>query len=248
MAGPKVAVVNGVFAKHFFGNQNPIGRYMGVSGNKKRDIQIVGVVKNSNYSRVKQEPPRLYFTPYRQSQDVGSIHFYVRTGLPPQQIMPQVRRVVASLDADLPVEQMRTFEDQVQSNIRPDRLVFQLAGTFAFLATLLAMLGLYGVMANSVTRRTREIGIRIALGAALGGIRGMVMREVLLILGAGLVVGVPAALGLATFTKSQLYGVKSFDLTVVAGAVLALAVAATAGLFPARRATRVNPVEALRYE
>jgi len=127
--------------------------------------------------------------------------------------------------------------------------VLQLAAVFAFLATLLAMLGLYGVMAYSVTRRSREIGIRLALGAPRESVRGMVMKEAIAILIAGLAVGVPAALGVARLTESQLFGVKSFDLPVVAGAMAALAVATIlAGFLPAQRASRTDPMQALRYE
>jgi putative ABC transport system permease protein len=153
------------------------------------------------------------------------------------------------IDRTLPLETLRTMQAQIDSNIRSDRLVLQLAAAFAILATLLAMLGLYGVMAHSVTRRTREIGIRIALGAEPGRIRGMVLREMLWILGIGLATGIPAALALAKLTESQLYGVKAYDALVVAGAVLALAATAvTAAYLPARRASRVNPLNALRYE
>ncbi|HWR50019.1 MAG TPA: ABC transporter permease [Bryobacteraceae bacterium] len=251
LAGPKAAIVNEQFARHFFGKQNPIGRRFGMGGGPdvKLDLEIVGVVKDSHYSGVKQKPPRLYFVPWRQSDEIGSMSFYVRTALAPEAVMAQVRKTLHGIDPDLPLEELRTFEEQVSRNIRMDRLILQLSAVFSILATLLAMLGLYGVMAYSVTRRTREIGIRIALGAATGSIRGMVMRQLLIILAIGLALGVPAALALSRFAESLLFGVKSFDGTVVAGAVAALIVAALlAGFLPARRATRISPTVALRYE
>jgi len=157
--------------------------------------------------------------------------------------------VISSLDRDLPIEEMRTMEEQVKRNIRSDRLVLQLASAFAILATVLAMLGLYGVLAFGVARRTREFGIRMALGAGAGEVGGLVLKEVAVILAIGTVLGVPAALGLSRLAESQLFGVKAYDWTVIAGAIFALALAALlAGCIPARRATRVNPIEALRYE
>jgi predicted permease len=251
LGAPKVAVVNEQWAKHFFGNQNPVGRHFGTDGpgSKALDVEVVGVVKDTNYSSVKQKPPRLYYLAYRQSKDIGNMSFYVRTALPPAQMFAELRRLLTSLDRDLPVKNLRTLDDQVQLNVRSDRLVFQLAGTFAVLATTLAMLGLYGVMAYSVTRRTREIGIRLALGADTSGIRMMIMREVMFIFGTGLVIGVPLSLAVARLAESQLFGVKAFDTAVILGAILALLLAAVAaGYIPTRRATRVNPVQALRYE
>ena len=246
-AAPLVAIVNETFVKMFLAGRPPVGtRFTGGGAGAKT---IVGVVKDSHYSSVKQKVPPLYYTPWRQDKQLNSLEFYVRSALPERQMVPQIRRVMASLDRDLPLESLRTLDEQISRNIQTDRLVLQLAGVFAVLATLLAMLGLYGVMAHSVTRRTREIGIRMALGAAPGRIRGMVMRELLWILIAGLATGVPAAMLLARYTETQLFGVKARDVAVVAGAVLALtATAVAAGFLPARRASRVNPLEALRWE
>jgi predicted permease len=246
-AGPKVAVVNQTFVKRFLDGRNAIG--MRLLYNGPPAAEIVGVVKDSHYSGVKQTPPAMFYTPWRQDKQLNDLAFYVRSAIPEKQMIPQIRRVLASIDRDLPPEDLRTMKQQINENIRNDRIVLQLAAVFAVLATVLAMLGLYGVMAHSVTRRTREIGIRMALGAAPGKIRVMVMRELLWILIAGLVTGVPAALVLARYTKSQLFGVEAFDAGVVALALLALTVTAVAaGFLPARRASRVSPTNALRYE
>ncbi len=247
LAGPKVAIVNQQFAKHFLQGRDPLG--VKFSTGDSGQLEIVGVVKDSHYSGVKQDPPKLYFIPWRQDKEIGSISFYVRSALPTRQMIPEVRRVLASIDANLPPEGLRTLDDQIKLNIRSDRLVLNLAAAFAILATALAMLGLYGVMAHNVTRRTREIGIRIALGAAPARIRSMVLREVFWILGIGLAIGVPAALALARLAQAQLFGVKAFDPVVMFAAPLVLIVTAlAAGFIPARRASRVNPLDALRYE
>jgi predicted permease len=248
-AGQKVAVVNETFVRRFLNGRSPLGVQFSGGDSDSPDITIVGIVKDSHYSSVKDPPPPLFYRPWRQDKQINGLYFYLRSALPEKQMVPQIRRVMASLDRDLPLEDLRTLDEQVRLNVQQDRIVLQLASVFAVLATALAMLGLYGVMAHSVTRRTREIGIRMALGAEPGRIRAMVMRELLWILVAGLVTGVPVALLLARYTETQLFGVKARDLVVVVGAVLSLTVTAiAAGYLPARRASRVNPLEALRYE
>jgi predicted permease len=250
LAGPRVAIVNQEFVTRFYPARNVAGQQ--ILGQQFRDdnsMTIVGIVKNSHYSAVKEDPYPVYYIPWRQDPKLGGLSFYVPTALPTEQMIPQLRRVMRSIDANLPAEALRTLDNQIGRSISTQRLILQLSAAFAILATALAMLGLYGVMAYNVTRRTREIGIRLALGANPGAIRRMVMREMVWILGIGLIIGVPAALALARLTESQLYGVKSFDAAVLTGAVLALAITAAAAAYaPASRAAKVSPTHALRYE
>jgi len=246
---PKVMVVNEAFVKRFFGGRNPLGHRVGFGKAGDLDTEIVGVVKDSHYSSVRQEPPPLFFRPWRQDADLGSISFYVRSELPPRQIVPQIRSVMRSIDRDVPLEDVRTLEEQVHVNIGSEELIMRLAAAFAVLATILAMLGLYGVMAHGVARRTREIGIRMALGAAPARIRSMVMQELVWILGLGLGVGIPTALASTRLIENRLFGVHAKDATVVAGAALLLGLtAAAAAYWPARRAAGVNPLDALRHD
>jgi predicted permease len=245
-AGGRVAVVNQEFVKHFFKDQNALGRQFLID---KDAFTIVGVAKNSHYSSVKEDARSVYYTPWRQDKELGDLTFYLRSALPLEQTTAQARQVMRSIDANLPLEGLNTFDAQIAQSTRSERLILQLSGAFAILATALAMLGLYGVMAFNVTRRTREIGIRLALGARPAAIRRMVLREMVWIVGIGLAAGVPAALALGRLTESQLYGVKGYDTAVAVGASVALALAATAAaILPAQRAAGVNPSEALRWE
>lgn len=206
-------------------------------------------MKDAKYSEVKREVPPMFYRPYRQDKEAGSSNFYVQTALDPNQIMPLLRRAVSQLDPNLPVEDLKTLETQVNENIAVDRMISTLAAAFAALATLLAAVGLYGVLAYTVSRRTREIGIRLAIGADAQSIRNMVLREVAWLIVAGAALGLPAAIALATYSKSLLYEMKGFDPLVLAGATVAVTlVSLVAGYVPARRAMSVDPTHALRFE
>jgi putative ABC transport system permease protein len=246
---PKVVVVNETLVKQLFNGSNPIGHRLGFGKDGALDTEIVGIVKDSHYSSVRQEPPPVFYRPWRQDDKLGTISLYVRSELPQQQIVPQIRDVMRSIDGDVPLEDMRTLEEQVHYNLHSDELMTRLAAAFAALATTLAMLGLYGVMAYGVARRRREIGIRMALGADPARIRSMVMRELVWILGLGLGAGIPLALAATRVIESRLFGVHARDVTILASAILVLSLtAAAAAYWPAHRASRVDPLDALRCE
>src|SRR5262249_13116663 len=183
------------FARKYLKGRSPVGSHFGTGTDP--EFEIVGVVRDSHYASVKEKPYPVYYFPWRQEKQTGSLNFYIRSALPAKQMIPQIRKTIAALDRDLPIESVRTLDDQIKQNLTSDRLMLQLAAAFAILATVLAMLGLYGVMAFNVTRRTREIGIRLALGARPGLIRSMVLREMAWMLATGLLVGVPAALAVS---------------------------------------------------
>ncbi len=247
----KVAIVNEAFAKKFhLGGRDAVGKWMSTGGrNDELDTQIVGLVQDSKYSEVKDEAPALFFEPYRQDFQLGFLYFYVRSQGTPEQVMQAIPPLVKRLDPNLPVDELKTLDQQIEENVFLDRLITTLAASFAALATLLAAIGLYGVLAYSVAQRTREIGVRMALGAGSGQVRGMVLRQlgVMLLIGGALGVGAAVAAGRAA--QSLLYGIQGADPTVLAaGVVLLAAVALLAGYLPARRASRVDPMDALRSE
>jgi predicted permease len=251
LGAPNVAVVNEKFARHYFGSQPAVGRHIGMGDDPgtNTDIEIIGVVRDTKYQTMKQDPPRQVFFAYLQRKEAAQMTAYVRTDLGPTQMLPVLRGVVRKLDANLPVYQMKTVEHQRDDSLSVERLAASLASAFGLLASVLAAVGLYGVMAFLVARRTREIGIRMALGALKGNVIWLVMREVLLLLGIGVAIGLPAALAVTRLLASQLYGITPNDPGTIVLATLGIAaIAAVAGYIPARRATRVDPLKALRYE
>jgi predicted permease len=247
--GALVTVVNEQFTRKFNLGRNALGKHIQQGGRDSPQIEIVGVVADAKYSDVKDAPPPQFFTPYRQGETIGFLNFYVKTSLPPEQILPTIGKVVARLDPSLPVERLRTLEDQVRESVFVDRLLMVLSVSFAALATLLAAVGLYGVLAYTVALRTREIGLRMALGAAPDRVRRMVMRQ----MGVMTAVGTAVGLGLAALAgrgaQSLLFELKGYDPAVfVASALLLALIAIGAGFVPALRASRVDPMTALRYE
>ena len=201
------------------------------------------------YEGPRQGVHRQAFVAFDQSDYPAGVTFYVRTSLDSRSMYNALRTKVRELDPAMPVYQMKTLERQLDETLSTERLIATLSAAFGILATLLAAIGLYGVMAFLVARRTKEIGLRMALGARQGRVVWMVMRETLLLAGIGLAIGIPAALLLGKYVSTQLFGVKPGDLGAAAAALLVLSiVAACAGFLPARRASEIDPIQALRYE
>jgi predicted permease len=243
-----VAIVNKKFAEHFFPGKSAVGRHIGQGGgpNTKLDIEIVGVVADTLYEGPREGVHRQVYVP---NYGNGGVTYYVRAQMASASIYSLIRNEVRNLDSGMPVYAMKSVESQLDETLLSDRLVALLSAGFGLLATVLASVGLYGVMAFVVARRRKELGIRLALGAQRTDVIWLVMREVLLLLGLGLALGVPAALGAGRFVSDQLYGIQPYDATIaVATLVLLTVVSALAGLIPAHRASRIDPILALRYE
>jgi predicted permease len=243
-----VAIVNRRFAEHFFKGKSPLGKRLGWGGgpNSKLTIEIIGVVADSLYEGPREGVRRQVFVP---NWGRNSAAFYVRTNTSASSSYGVIRNEVKQLDAAMPVYEMKTLEAQLDETLLTDRLIALLSAGFGLLATVLASIGLYGVMAFVVARRRKELGIRLALGAQPGLVIWMVMREVLLLLSIGLAVGIPAALALGRFVSSQLYGIQPNDPRMAVWTVVLLTVvSAVAGMIPAHRASRIDPILALRYE
>ena len=243
---PKVAIVNEKFARQYF-HGNALGRHIGMGGDPgtKLDIEIVGVVRDTKYENMRDQMPIELFTPYLQRKFVNSMWAYVRTARDPEQVFSMVRKVVNGIDSNVPVYRMKTLAKAQENSLATERLVASLSSAFGLLATLLAAIGLYGVMAYTVARRTREIGVRMALGAAGRDVIWLVMKEVLILIAIGVGIALPLAFGLTGLVKAELYGIAPNDPLSLMVATLAIcAVAMIAGYVPARRATAIDPMRA----
>jgi len=249
--GEAVAIVNQSFSRHYFGRLPAVGRYIDLNGASAANgkAQIIGVVSDAKYATMRDAIPRQVFIPYQQTRFLFGMNGYVRTSLPPEQSFAAIRRAVRELDPALPVFALRTLEAQRNKSLGQERLLAALALAFGLAAALLTAVGLYGLLAYSVSRRTRELGLRMALGAQSGSVIWLVAREVLLLWAIGTAAALPLALSMGRLIENQLYGVKPADIWTILAATLSLAiVAALAVAIPARRATRIQPLDALRYE
>ncbi len=243
----KVAIVNETFAKHFLKDREVLGHL--VSYNSKTAFTIVGVVADSKYRGVREDPLPMAYFPYTQSVEIGDMHVEVRTAGEPLAYLPQVRKTVASLAPDLALLQPMTQRAQFDASIGQERLVSRLSLFFSALAILLVASGLYGTLAYSVSRRTSEFGVRMAIGCERPQLLWMVLREGLVLSALGILIGLPIAVGAARWLGSMLFNLAPFDpLTFFSAAIGIFLVCLLAGLIPAFRAASIDPIRALRYE
>ncbi len=247
-----VCVVNEAFARFYFGRNNPIGKHVTDEFPDTRvTFEIAGVAQDAKDHRLRGEVPRRFYVPlFHPIGDLPpSAYYEIRTFADPDSLIPAVRRTIQGVDAALPILSARSLPELLGRSVTQERMIAELSAFFGALALLLASIGLYGVLAYSIARRTHEIGIRMALGARQDRILADVLRETLVLVAIGMAIGVPAALACGRLVQSRLFGLAVFDLpTLVSAVVVVAAVAALAGYLPARRASRVDPLIALRYE
>ena len=248
---PPVSVINQTLARTFFPHTNPVGQRfrMSTDGPGARWITIIGVCADTRYNSVRNDPPAIHFDLYRQATEVGGVTFILRSPLAASALIPALRTATRQLDPDLPLSRVRTQLQQIDANLQQERMFASLTIGFGILALTLACVGVYGIMAYTVSQRTNEIGIRLALGAARQQVRAMVLGETARLTAAGIVIGIAATLALAHLIASMLYGLKPYDPATLAGSALVLLlVAFIAGFIPAHRASQVDPIEALRTD
>ena len=247
----KIVVVNESFVRKFYGNpEQAIGRTFSERGSKGKEPRlIVGVVKDAKHFSLHDQPAPIFYSPIFQDEAPNAVAVYVRTMQAPEDAVSTVRTAVNSIDSKLVIDSLQSMQAQIDGTLTSERMLSFLASGFGIVALFVTAIGLYGVLAYSIAQRTREIGIRMALGATRGSVVKMVLREVLLLTGFSIAVAMPLSLVLGTLVKSQLFGVSNRDpatlllVTLVMGTVALLAAWA-----PAHRATRVQPITALRYE
>ena len=247
---PKVVIVNQAFARKYFAGRNPIGGHLMMGGNDRPvfDREIVGVAADAHID-VRGKPKETFFFPYAQWDKPERLSFYVRTAGDAGGLAATIRQLVRAADPNVPLGELKPLEVRIQDDIYTDRLIAMLSGAFGLLATLLAAIGLYGVIAHAVTRRTAEIGVRMALGAQPAVVLRMILVEAGRMAGLGIAIGLIAAVLVSRYVESQLYGMKAADpMVFAAGAALLALVAAAAALVPGWRASRIQPIVALKYE
>jgi putative ABC transport system permease protein len=247
LGNAKVALINEKMAHYFFGNSSPLGKRIALDG--KLDTTIVGIVKDATYITLRHNVRRHFYTPTMQVPRLFDLVLHVKTSVDPNSVAEQLRLQLKSLDPHLPLYNVKTLEGEVDESLAQDTLVTWLSGSFAVLATLLTALGLYGVLTFSVVRRTREIGIRVALGAQRRDVFKLIMIRGMILTAVGIVLGVGGSLALGKVLESLLFGVKATNaFTMIVVSLGLVVVALIACYLPAHRATKVNPLEALRYE
>jgi predicted permease len=245
---PKLAVVNQRLAEQFFPGENAIGSTFN-TGDPQHPIEIVGICANTKYENLRSEPPPTFYLPYVQHEDPGPMTYEVKMAAAGEDVIGPIREAVRAIDKDLPLIDIRSQVAQIDATTTQERVFAVLTTSFGGLALVLACIGIYGIMAYTVSRRTNEIGIRMALGAQVRSVVLMVLGEATWLVGIGLALGILVAIGLARLVRSMLYGLGPFDaITFIGASLLLLAVALLAGWGPARKASRINPVIALRHE
>jgi ABC-type antimicrobial peptide transport system permease subunit len=244
-----VAVVNESFVKRFFGNEPAVGKFVGKGNDPSApaDTEIIGVVNDTDYENLRNVAPRQIFLSLAQ-HSLGFV-VYVRTKRDPRSVFGSIRKLVREMDPRIPIQGMKTVEQHVDESLVTERMIASLSSGFSLIATALAVIGLYGVMAYMVVQRAREMAIRIALGAIAGRVIWLVMRELVLLVATGIAVALPFIFVLNHLVRSELYGIPSNDVWSILSAILILSsVALLAGYIPSRRAAAADPMRVLRYE